>query len=149
MAESLGWHVFTEKARRAFYFAREEASLNGSTSLMTVHLMIGLITDEDNVARRVLSMMGITPECVGIELRKSLQPATGDIAKCEVLSDEGVRAVKLAYEEARLLSNTYIGTEHLFLGLIREGSGPVGTVCAKLNISLERTRKIIQSLQDT
>ncbi|HLK57737.1 MAG TPA: Clp protease N-terminal domain-containing protein [Chthonomonadaceae bacterium] len=150
MDELLGWHVFTERARKAVYLANYVASLHGETTVTTVHLLLGVIGDDDNVARRVLSMIGITPERVSIDLRKSLKrPRRSGKIPSIMLSDDAVHAIELAYEEAHLLSNTYVGTEHMLLGLIREGHGIIGKVCSKFNIQLERVRKIIRSLQYT
>src|SRR5258708_22380705 len=65
------------------------------------------------------------------------------------LTPRAKRVIDLAYDEARQLNNNYIGTEHLLLGLIREGEGLAGRVLAKLGVDLERTRREVMALQDT
>jgi ATP-dependent Clp protease ATP-binding subunit ClpA len=142
------WQRFTERARRVVFFAQEEAGRLGENYVSTEHLLLGLVRENDSVAARILDRMGISLGRVRSEIERQVARGDGKLGKDMQLTPRAKRVIDLAYDEARQLSNNYIGTEHLLLGLIREGEGLAGRVLAKLGVELERTREEVRALQD-
>src|SRR5437588_4317766 len=142
------WQRFTERARRVVFFAQEEAGRLGENYVSTEHLLLGLVRDEKCVSSRILDQMGVSLGRIRIEIERQVQRGDGRLGQDMQLTPRGKRVIDLAYDEARQLTNNYIGTEHLLLGLIREGEGLAGRVLAKLGVELERTRREVMALQD-
>ncbi len=142
------WQRFTERARKVVFFAQEEAQKFGEGYVSTEHLLLGLVRDEDSVAARVLDKLGVSLERVREEVEKQLPRAERKSVQEMTLTPRAKRVIDLAYDEARSLNNNYIGTEHLLLGLIREGEGLAGRVLAKLGVEVERARAEVLALQD-
>src|SRR5947209_8086274 len=142
------WQRFTERARRVVFFAQEEAGRLREQYVSTEHLLLGLVRENDSVCARVLDRMGVSMGRIRSEVER--QVARGDARPTAdmQLTPRARRVIDLAYDEARQLSNNYIGTEHLLLGLIREGEGLAGRVLISLGIELERARKEVAALQD-
>ncbi len=143
------WQRFTERARRVVFFAQEEAGRLGENYVSTEHLLLGLVRENDSVAARILDRMGVSLGRIRSEIERHVQRAEGRLGQDMQLTPRAKRVIDLAYDEARQLSNNYIGTEHLLLGLIREGEGMAGRVLTKLGVDLEKTRKEVAALQDT
>ena len=141
------WQRFTERARRIVFFAQEEAARLGETYVSTEHLLLGLVREKDCVAARVLQELGISASHIRKEIKSHLVQGPEKSDKEMQLAPRAKRVIDLAYDEARRLNNNYIGTEHLLLGLIREGDGAAGEVLIKLGADLERARDIVVSLQ--
>jgi ATP-dependent Clp protease ATP-binding subunit ClpA len=142
------WQRFTERARRVVFFAQEEAGRLGENYVSTEHLLLGLVRENDSVAARILDMMGVSLGRIRSEIERQVTRGDGRLGQDMQLTPRAKRVIDLAYDEARQLSNNYIGTEHLLLGLIREGEGLAGRVLAKLGVELERTREEVRKLQD-
>ncbi len=142
------WQRFTERARRVVFFAQEEAGRLGENYVSTEHLLLGLVRENDSVAARILDGMGISLGRIRTEIERQVARGDGRIGQDMQLTPRAKRIIDLAYDEARQLSNNYIGTEHILLGLIREGEGLAGRVLAKLGVELERTRREVMALQD-
>ncbi len=142
------WQRFTERARKVVFFAQEEAQRFGEGYVSTEHLLLGLVREADSVAARVLDRMGISLNRLRTEVERQLPRGETRSQQDMQLTPRAKRVIDLAYDEARQLNNNYIGTEHLLLGLIREGEGLAGRVLAKLSVDLERTRKEVMALQD-
>src|ERR1043165_5463569 len=137
------WQRFTERARRMVFYAQEEAGRLGENYVGTEHLLLGLLRENDHVAARILDGMGVSL----VRIRRDIeqQVTRGDkMGQDQQLTPRGKRVIDLAYDEARHLNNNYIGTEHLLLGLIREGEGLAGRVLAALGVELERTRQEVR-----
>ena len=143
------WQRFTERARRVVFFAQEEAGRLGESYVSTEHLLLGLVREHDSVAARILDRMGVSLGRIRSEIERSVTRGEGRHGQDMQLTPRAKRVIDLAYDEARQLSNNYIGTEHLMLGLIREGEGLAGRVLAKLGVDLERTRHEVLALQDS
>ncbi|MEP6756811.1 MAG: Clp protease N-terminal domain-containing protein, partial [Chthonomonadales bacterium] len=143
------WQRFTERARRVVFFAQEEAGRLGENYVSTEHLLLGLVRENDSVAARILDRLGVSLGRIRSEIERQVTRGDGRLGQDMQLTPRAKRVIDLAYDEARQLSNNYIGTEHLLLGLIREGEGLAGRVLAKLGVDLERTRREVMSLQDT
>ncbi len=132
---------FTERARRVLMLAQEEAKRLNHNYIGTEHLLLGLVQEQTGVAARVLRDLGVNPyqvrriveDKVGRGQRSSVGGATG-------LTPRTKRVIELAVDEARRMGHHYIGTEHLLLGLIREGDGLAVNVLQDLGISLDAIR---------
>ncbi|MEP0766500.1 MAG: ATP-dependent Clp protease ATP-binding subunit [Fimbriimonadia bacterium] len=142
------WQRFTERARKVVFFAQEEAQRFGEGYVSTEHLLLGLVREADSVAARVLDRMGISLSRLRTEIERQLPRGESRSAQEMQLTPRAKRVIDLAYDEARQLNNNYIGTEHLLLGLIREGEGLAARVLSKLNVDLEKTRREVMSLQE-
>lgn len=118
------WEPFSERARRVVVLAQEEAQRLGNNFIGTEHILLGLISsEEDSVAGQCLKNMNITLPKVRLEV-ESIAGRGGQTVKQEMIfTPRAKRVFELAFEEARGLNHNYIGTEHLLLGLLREGEG--------------------------
>jgi len=142
------WQRFTERARKVVFFAQEEAGRLGENYVSTEHLLLGLVRESDSVAARILDRMGVSPARIRSEVERQVTRGDGRIGQDMQLTPRAKRVIDLAYDEARNLNNNYIGTEHLLLGLIREGEGMAARVLQRLGVDLERTRREVMNLQD-
>jgi ATP-dependent Clp protease ATP-binding subunit ClpC len=143
------WQRFTERARKVVFFAQEEAQKFGEGYVSTEHLLLGLVRESDSVAARVLEKLGVSLNRIRSEVEKQLPRGDARPNQDMTLTPRAKRVIDLAYDEARNLNNNYIGTEHLLLGLIREGDGLAGRVLSKLGVELEKARREVMTLQDT
>lgn len=143
------WQRFTERARKVVFYAQEEAHKFGEGYVSTEHLLLGLVREQDSVASRVLDKLGVSLQRVRGEVERQLPRGEAKPAQEMTLTPRAKRVIDLAYDEARTLNNNYIGTEHLLLGLIREGDGLAGRVLAKLGVDIERARREVMALQDS
>lgn len=141
------WQRFSERARRVVFFAQEEAGRLGENYVCTEHLLLGLVREGDSVAARVLDRMGVQLEAVRAEVGKRVTKGDARLGQDMQLTPRAKRVIDLAYDEARNLENNYIGTEHLLLGLIREGEGMAAQVLAELGAGLDEARYIIMQFQ--
>ena len=130
------------------FFAQEEAGRLGENYVSTEHLLLGLVRENDSVAARILDRLGVSLGRIRSEIERQVTRGDGRLGQDMQLTPRAKRVIDLAYDEARQLNNNYIGTEHLLLGLIREGEGLAGRVLAKLGVDLERTRREVMALQD-
>ncbi len=142
------WQRFTERARKVVFYAQEEAQKFGEGYVSTEHLLLGLVRESDSVAARVLEKLGVSLTRIRGEVEKQLPRGDARPNQDMTLTPRAKRVIDLAYDEARNLNNNYIGTEHLLLGLIREGDGLAGRVLAKLGVELEKARREVMALQD-
>ena len=142
------WQRFTERARRVVFFAQEEAGKLGESYVSTEHMLLGLVRENDNVAARILERMGVSLSRIKIEIEQQVQRGDGRQGQDMQLTPRAKRVIDLSYDEARQLSNEYIGTEHLLLGLVREEEGLAGRVLMKLGATLEKTRTETQKIHN-
>src|SRR5580704_13647519 len=122
------WQRFTERARKVVFYAQEEAGRLGENYVSTEHLLLGLVRENDSVAARILDRMGISLVRIRAEIEQAVERGDGRLGQDMQLTPRAKRTIDLAYDESRQLNNNYIGTEHLLLGLIREGEGLAGRV---------------------
>jgi hypothetical protein len=137
---------FTERAALVIWFAQAEAARLGESYVGTEHLLLGLVR-EDNMAVRVLECLGISLGRVRGELERQVKPGDGNLEPEMQITPRSKQAIELAEEEAQAANQDYLGTEHLLLGLIREGNGLGGKVLKLLGADLDRTRKTIQEVR--
>src|SRR5690242_14071423 len=136
------WQRFTERARRVVFLAQEEAGRLGENYASTEHLLLGLIRENDSVAARILDRLGVSLGRIRSEIERQIARGNGRTDLDIQLTPRAKRVFNLAFDEARLLGDENIDTEHLLLGLIREGEGLAGRVLIKLGVELERAREI-------
>jgi hypothetical protein len=142
------WQRFTERARRVIFYAQEEAGHLGENAVATEHLLLGLTRDDDHLAARILTKLGCSLETLRKEVERQVARSNREPGQETQLTPRAKRVIDLAYDEARMLRNNYIGTEHILLGLIREGEGLAGRILFKLGVELEPAREYVKGLQD-
>jgi len=131
---------FTKKARRALQLAQEEAQRLNHNYIGTEHLLLGLMKEENGVASKVLIELGVEPNQVVRAVERTVGRGERPPFGKPTLAPRTKRVIELAVDEARLMGHHYIGTEHLFLGLVREGEGIAVNVLRGLGVSLDRVR---------
>ncbi|MEI8348576.1 MAG: ATP-dependent Clp protease ATP-binding subunit [Candidatus Omnitrophota bacterium] len=138
---------FTERARKVLVLAKEEARRFNHDYIGTEHILLGLMREGEGVACAVLQNLGIDLERLRMEIEKLISPGSsasvlGDIP----FTPRAKKALELAAEEAHNLGHNYIGTEHILLGLIREGEGLASQVLFSLGTDLRKIREEISAL---
>lgn len=138
---------FTERARKVIVYAKEEARRFNHDYIGTEHLLLGLVREGEGVAAAVLQKLGLDLETIRIEVEKLVQPGP----QTQVLGDipftpRSKKALELSAEEARALGHNYIGTEHLLLGLVKEGEGMAYRVLLNLGLDLGKLRNEVMEL---
>ncbi|MBM4429472.1 MAG: ATP-dependent Clp protease ATP-binding subunit [Chloroflexi bacterium] len=132
---------FTKRSRQALTLAQDEAQRLGHRFIGTEHLLLGLMRESQGIAAKVLTQMGVSLEQVRRAVEDTLgQEAPRPVAALE-LAPRTKRVLELAFDEARRLGHHYIGTEHLLLGLLREGQGMAVGILESLGVDLELVRR--------
>jgi len=135
---------FTPRAQQVLALARKEADRFNHNYVGTEHLLLGLIKLDQGVAVNVLKKMGLDLETVQLEVEKHVPPGPDHkVAGTIPYTPRVKKVLDLASKEARQLAHTYVGTEHILLGLLREGNGVAAKVLRGLDIDLEQTRNEI------
>lgn len=137
-------HNFTPRAHQVLALARREADRFNHNYVGTEHLLLGLIRLGQGVAVTVLQKLGVDLEAVRAEIERQIGvgPATNKVSSGNIPYTPRVKKVlQLAAKEAKALSHSYIGTEHILLGLLREGDGMAARILKSLNVDLERVRQ--------
>ena len=141
---------FTEKAIKVIMLAQEEARRLGHNFVGTEQILLGLIGEGTGVAAKVLKSLGVNLKDSRIEVEKIIGRGSGFVAVEIPFTPRAKRVLELSLEEARQLGHNYIGTEHLLLGLIREGEGVAARVLENLNVDLTKVRtQVIRMLGET
>jgi len=141
---------FTEKAIKVIMLAQEEARRLGHNFVGREQILLGLIGEGTGVAAKVLKSLGVNLKDSRIEVEKIIGRGSGFVAVEIPFTPRAKRVLELSLEEARQLGHNYIGTEHLLLGLIREGEGVAARVLENLNIDLTKVRtQVIRMLGET
>ena len=143
---------FTERARKVLALAQEEARRFNHNYIGTEHILLGLVREEEGMAAKVLSNLGIGLNKVRAAVEFIIGRGEGSTQNEVGLTPRAKRVIELAVDEARLLGHQYIGTEHILLGLLREGEGVASGVLESLGVSVERVhselnRTLSQSTQ--
>ncbi len=144
MAEQ--FEKFTDRARKVLTLAQEEAQRFNHNYIGTEHLLLGLVRENDGVAAKVLANMGVqlskVRSAVEFIIGRGESMVTSDLG----LTPRAKKVLELAIDEARRLNHHYIGTEHLLLGLVREGEGIAAGVLESLGVNLERVRTQVMQI---
>ncbi|MDR1326858.1 MAG: ATP-dependent Clp protease ATP-binding subunit [Heliobacteriaceae bacterium] len=131
---------FTEKAIKVIMLAQEEARRLGHNFVGTEQVLLGLIGEGTGVAAKTLKSMGVTLKDARAEVVKIIGRGSGFVAVEIPFTPRAKRVLELSWDEARQLGHNYIGTEHLLLGLIREGEGVAARVLENLGVDLNKIR---------
>src|SRR5215469_16117843 len=139
---------FTDRARRVVVLAQEEARMLDHNYIGTEHLLLGLIHEGEGVAAKALEAMGISLDAVRQQVEaiigRGQQAPSGHIP----FTPRAKRVLELSLRESGQLGHNYIGTEHILLGLVREGEGVAAQVLVKLGADLNRVRQMVIQLLD-
>jgi len=131
---------FSERARRVLTLAQDEAQRLNHNYIGTEHILLGLVREEDGVAAKVLVNMGINLSKVSQAVEYIIGPGEKPSTTASGLTSRAKRVLELAIDEARQMGHSYIGTEHLLLGLLREGEGVAAKVLDSFSVNIERAR---------
>jgi len=130
----------TEKAIKVIMLAQEEARRLGHNFVGTEQILLGLIGEGTGIAAKTLKSMGVNLKDARVEVEKTIGRGSGFVAVEIPFTPRAKRVLELSWDEARQLGHNYIGTEHLLLGLIREGEGVAARVLENLGIDLTKVR---------
>ena len=138
---------FSERARRVLSLAQEEAIRFNHNYIGTEHILLGLVRENEGVAARVLANMNVDLQkvrsAVEFIIGRGERPVSGENIG---LTPRAKKVIELAVDEARRMNHHYIGTEHLLVGLMREGEGVAAGVLESLGVSLEKARTEAQRI---
>lgn len=138
------WQRFTERTRRIIFFAQEEAARRDSSVVRPEHLLHAMIREEDCVAARILTDLGVRLSALRDDLKDIPSEKRGKRDEMQ-LNEAAKQLIDLAYEEARRLNGKYIGTEHFLLGACR--LEPTQTLLLRHGVRLDNTRDALVKLQ--
>lgn len=136
---------FTERAQKVLALSQEEAIRLKHSNIGTEHILLGLIREGEGIAAKALAALGVTP----VEIEKEVEKLVGTgnhPMKSVHHTPRAKKVVQLSQDEARKLGHSYVGTEHILLGLIREGEGVAARVLKNLGISLNKARQQVLTL---
>src|SRR5690625_3066072 len=136
---------FTERAQKVLALSQEEAVRLHHSNIGTEHILLGLIREGDGIAAKALEELGLEAPKIQEEVEKLIgvgKQATQTIH----YTPRAKKVVELSQDEARKLGHTYVGTEHILLGLIREGEGVAARVLNNLGVSLNKARQQVLQL---
>lgn len=140
---------FTPRALQVLALAREEAARFSHHFVNTEHLLLGIIRLGQGTAVNALQRLGFDPAHVRQEVEKAFTPGTAGVVDGRLPYAPAVKKVlALAAREARAMNHTYVGTEHMLLGLLREGEGVAAKVLKNLRVDLDACRREILKVLD-
>ena len=134
---------FTDRARRVVVLAQEEARLLGHNYIGTEHILLGLISEGEGVAARALKSLDISLEAVRHQVEEMIGEGQGVQGSHIPFTPRAKKVLEFSLREALQLGHNYIGTEHILLGLIREGEGVAAQVLERLGADLNRVRQVV------
>lgn len=136
---------FTERAQKVLALAQEEAIRLGHNNIGTEHILLGLVREGEGIAAKALMALGLGPEKIQKEV-ESLIGRGQEVSQTIHYTPRAKKVIELSMDEARKLSHSYVGTEHILLGLIREGEGVAARVLNNLGVSLNKARQQVLQL---
>ncbi len=133
---------FTERVRKVIFLAREEASRLQHDSIGTEHLLLGLLREGEGIAATVLGNLGLDLDAIRQSVENMVAHTGGTLTIGEIpFTSNAKRVLELAVDEARQMGHSYVGTEHLLLGLIREGEGVAAKVLTDMGVERKKVRE--------
>ena len=136
---------FTERAQKVLTLAHEEAVRLGHPGVGTEHILLGLVKEGEGIAAKALLSLGLSTEKIQREVEKIIGQGPGNTTGT-TYTPRAKKVIELSMDEARKLGHNYIGTEHILLGLIREGEGIAARVLSNLGVSLSKARQQVLQL---
>ncbi|MFH1142950.1 MAG: ATP-dependent Clp protease ATP-binding subunit, partial [Candidatus Eisenbacteria bacterium] len=133
---------FTERVRKVIFLAREETSRLQHDSIGTEHLLLGLLREGEGIAATVLTNLGLDLDAIRQSVENMVAHTGGTLTIGEIpFTSNAKRVLELAVDEARQMGHNYVGTEHLLLGLIREGEGVAAKVLLDMGVERKKVRE--------
>ncbi|MED1174115.1 ATP-dependent protease ATP-binding subunit ClpC [Bacillus inaquosorum] len=136
---------FTERAQKVLAFAQEEALRLGHNNIGTEHILLGLVREGEGIAAKALQALGLGSDKIQKEV-ESLIGRGQEMSQTIHYTPRAKKVIELSMDEARKLGHSYVGTEHILLGLIREGEGVAARVLNNLGVSLNKARQQVLQL---
>ncbi|HHY71824.1 MAG TPA: ATP-dependent Clp protease ATP-binding subunit [Bacillus bacterium] len=136
---------FTERAQKVLALAQEEAVRLGHSNIGTEHILLGLIREGEGIAAKALIALNLGPEKIQEEV-EGLIGRGDEVSQTIHYTPRAKKVIELSMDEARKLGHSYVGTEHILLGLIREGEGVAARVLNNLGVSLNKARQQVLQL---
>ncbi|MBA4536987.1 ATP-dependent Clp protease ATP-binding subunit [Bacillus aquiflavi] len=136
---------FTERAQKVLALAQEEAVRLGHNNIGTEHILLGLVREGEGIAAKALYALGLGPEKIQQEVENLIGKGQS-VAQTIHYTPRAKKVTELSMDEARKLGHSYVGTEHILLGLIREGEGVAARVLNNLGVSLNKARQQVLQL---
>ncbi len=136
---------FTERAQKVLALAQEEAIRLGHNNIGTEHILLGLVREGEGIAAKALAALGLGAEKIQNEV-ETLIGRGQEAAQTIHYTPRAKKVIELSMDEARKLGHSYVGTEHILLGLIREGEGVAARVLTNLGVSLNKARQQVLQL---
>lgn len=136
---------FTERAQKVLALAQEEANRLGHNNIGTEHVLLGLVREGEGIAAKALYALGLGSEKIQEEV-ENLIGRGQDSSQAPHYTPRAKKVIELSMDEARKLGHSYVGTEHILLGLIREGEGVAARVLNNLGVSLNKARQQVLQL---
>jgi ATP-dependent Clp protease ATP-binding subunit ClpC len=138
---------FTDRGRKVIIYAREESEKRRNDYLGTEHLLLGILREEESLPVIILKKMGLSSEELRIEVERNLPSGSNILTFGDIpFTPRAKKVLELAVEEARLLGHSYIGSEHLLIGLIREEEGIAGKILRSLGANILGARQLAINL---
>lgn len=137
---------FTDRARRVLVLAQEEAHRLNHPFIGTEHILLGLILERDGPAARALNSLGITLEAARGRVEETVGTRGATPSGSPPFTPRAKKALELSLREALQLGHSYIGTEHMLLGIVREGDGVGAQVLVSLGADLDRVRQTVTQM---
>ncbi|EZH64432.1 Clp protease ClpX [Bacillaceae bacterium JMAK1] len=139
---------FTERAQKVLALAQEEAVRLGHTNIGTEHILLGLLREGDGIAAKALQALNLGAEKVQVEVENLIgsESSQSTVQETPHYTPRAKKVIELSMDEARKLGHSYVGTEHILLGLIREGEGVAARVLNNLGVSLNKARQQVLQL---
>src|SRR5699024_3041820 len=139
---------FTERAQKVLALSQEEAIRLGHNNIGTEHILLGLIREGDGIAAKALRELGLEVKKIQTEVEKLIGKGEQPMQSIHY-TPRAKKVVELSQDEARKLGHPYVGTEHILLGLIREGEGVAARVLNNLGGSLNKARQQVRQVLGT
>ncbi|MFD2617348.1 ATP-dependent protease ATP-binding subunit ClpC [Terrilactibacillus laevilacticus] len=136
---------FTERAQKVLALAQEEAMRLGHNNVGTEHILLGLVREGEGIAAKALKALNLSPEKIQKEV-ESLIGRGNETVQTIHYTPRAKKVIELSMDEARKIGHSYVGTEHILLGLIREGEGVAARVLNNLGVSLNKARQQVLQL---
>ena len=144
------WDRFTERAKHVVSAARDAAAKLGSEYVRTEHILLGICREPEGIAARALENLNIDLDALAGEIEQQIQRGPDVVPGEEIpFTPRAKKVIELAVEEARRFNHSYIGTEHILLGLVKEGEGFAAKVLQDMKVDLERVQaEVVRLLGD-
>ncbi|WP_208585809.1 ATP-dependent protease ATP-binding subunit ClpC [Gracilibacillus suaedae] len=136
---------FTERAQKVLALSQEEAVRLGHNNIGTEHILLGLVSEGEGIAAKALQAIGLGADKIRDEV-ESLIGKGSEVSQTIHYTPRAKKVIELSMDEARKLGHSYVGTEHILLGLIREGEGVAARVLNNLGVSLNKARQQVLQL---